>query len=237
MTGLGLGHLGGGAGGGHLGSRLDAVVDGQLTHDERDRVLAHIARCPDCHEALREARAMKAALRRLAEADVPGDLTTRLLALGSSDSPLTPPVSDLDGLPGAAAHARGRRRGAGALSVVGLAVGAALLVSAPGAPGGAGGPRTTGADVPGGARVNGPGTGSGGAGTTLVSVPRTPPATATTRNGRGRARSTGAVPYVPVVAQDRLVSRFAPASVRVVRSTPSPFRARMLASEVPLHAR
>ncbi|MGW1496620.1 anti-sigma factor family protein [Streptomyces sp. NPDC002402] len=32
----------------HLGDRLAALVDGELKHDVRDRVLAHLATCPKC---------------------------------------------------------------------------------------------------------------------------------------------------------------------------------------------
>lgn len=32
----------------HLGDRLAALVDGELKHDARDRVLAHLATCPRC---------------------------------------------------------------------------------------------------------------------------------------------------------------------------------------------
>ncbi|TDC15297.1 hypothetical protein E1265_26950 [Streptomyces sp. 8K308] len=32
----------------HLGESLAALVDGELSHDSRDRVLAHLATCPSC---------------------------------------------------------------------------------------------------------------------------------------------------------------------------------------------
>ncbi|MFD7443609.1 anti-sigma factor family protein [Streptomyces sp. NPDC059909] len=32
----------------HLGDRLAALIDGELKHDARDRVLAHLATCPKC---------------------------------------------------------------------------------------------------------------------------------------------------------------------------------------------
>ncbi|MFD5429456.1 anti-sigma factor family protein [Streptomyces sp. NPDC127084] len=32
----------------HLGDRLAALIDGELKHDTRDRVLAHLATCPKC---------------------------------------------------------------------------------------------------------------------------------------------------------------------------------------------
>lgn len=234
MSALGLGHHDGAAWGGHLGSRLDALVDGQLAHDERDRVLAHIARCADCHAALLEARAMKATLGRLAEADVPGDLTSRLLALAGPDSSAGPVPSrrasssgiSLAGPDGA--PARGRRRGAGALSVVGLAVGAALLASAPGATGGAAGQRSGGAPAPGSAEVSRSRAG-------LVSVPGPTPPVRTPRGSAGGA--VGRVPQVPVAGRSELAGGSTAAELRLLGSTPPPFRPRMLAAEVTLHAR
>ncbi|MET7613373.1 zf-HC2 domain-containing protein, partial [Streptomyces seoulensis] len=32
----------------HLGDRLSALVDGELGHESRDRVLAHLATCCRC---------------------------------------------------------------------------------------------------------------------------------------------------------------------------------------------
>ena len=42
----------------HLGERLSAFIDGELSHAQRDRVLAHLARCEPC-------RVEAAALRML----------------------------------------------------------------------------------------------------------------------------------------------------------------------------
>lgn len=43
----------------HLGDRLAAFVDGELTDDSRDRVLAHLATCPQCKAAATEQRRLK----------------------------------------------------------------------------------------------------------------------------------------------------------------------------------
>jgi len=32
----------------HLGQRLSALIDGELGHVERDRVLVHLVRCEPC---------------------------------------------------------------------------------------------------------------------------------------------------------------------------------------------
>ena len=46
----------------HLGDRLSALVDGELSHDERDRLHAHLAACKDCRA---EAAALRALKRRV----------------------------------------------------------------------------------------------------------------------------------------------------------------------------
>ncbi|MBB5936768.1 anti-sigma factor family protein [Streptomyces zagrosensis] len=43
----------------HLGDRLAALVDGELGHDARERVLAHLATCPRCKEEADEQRRLK----------------------------------------------------------------------------------------------------------------------------------------------------------------------------------
>ncbi|MQY03622.1 anti-sigma factor family protein [Actinomadura macrotermitis] len=88
-----------------LGERLTALVDGELDHDERDRVLAHLTRCADCKAEVDAQRALKSRLRGLAGAplhdpagDLPsGDLTARLRALG--DPGATRPDAVPGGLP------------------------------------------------------------------------------------------------------------------------------------------
>ncbi|NHC13194.1 anti-sigma factor family protein [Motilibacter deserti] len=68
----------------HLGQRLDALVDGELGHDERDRALAHVSHCPQCRAELHAARQVKARLTALSAPSVPDSLTSRLLALAAS---------------------------------------------------------------------------------------------------------------------------------------------------------
>ncbi|MFE6778790.1 anti-sigma factor family protein [Streptomyces sp. NPDC057702] len=43
----------------HLGDRLAALVDGELGHDARERVLAHLATCPRCKAEADEQRRLK----------------------------------------------------------------------------------------------------------------------------------------------------------------------------------
>ncbi|MFH8800071.1 zf-HC2 domain-containing protein [Streptomyces sp. NPDC017936] len=43
----------------HLGDRLSALVDGELGHDTRERVLAHLATCPKCKAEVDAQRRLK----------------------------------------------------------------------------------------------------------------------------------------------------------------------------------
>ncbi|MCX4964627.1 zf-HC2 domain-containing protein [Streptomyces sp. NBC_00654] len=67
----------------HLGDRLAALVDGELKHDARERVLAHLATCPKC-------KAEADAQRRLKSA----------FAMSASPSPSEGFLARLQGLPG-----------------------------------------------------------------------------------------------------------------------------------------
>lgn len=89
-------------GGSHLGDRAAALVDDELTHGARERVLAHLAGCLDCRAEVEAARALK---RRLAGLGAPrpsvepsADLMLALLKLGESGPP-APPI-DSTPLPG-----------------------------------------------------------------------------------------------------------------------------------------
>jgi len=65
----------------HLGSRISALVDGQLPPAAAERALAHAALCPACAGELAAARAAHAALARAEDVAPAPDLTARLLAL------------------------------------------------------------------------------------------------------------------------------------------------------------
>ncbi|GAA2819518.1 hypothetical protein GCM10010441_49860 [Kitasatospora paracochleata] len=67
----------------HLGDRLSAYLDGELGHDSRERVQAHLATCPDC---LAEAESARAVKRALNGTDTPAPsslLMARLLAVAA----------------------------------------------------------------------------------------------------------------------------------------------------------
>ncbi|MGV9312486.1 anti-sigma factor family protein [Streptomyces sp. NPDC003691] len=81
----------------HLGDRLAALVDGELTHDARDRVLAHLATCPRCKAEADAQRMLKDVFARSAPPPPSAGLLARLQGLPAGPGPLG---SDGDG-PGA----------------------------------------------------------------------------------------------------------------------------------------
>jgi hypothetical protein len=74
----------------HLGIRVTALADDQLSHDERDRALAHVTRCQQCRVELEQERETKAALRGLPLAEPPAELVQALLAMAETGGPLPP---------------------------------------------------------------------------------------------------------------------------------------------------
>jgi hypothetical protein len=65
----------------HLGQRISALIDGELSDSERDRVLAHIAGCDECRQEAVALRALKQRMHSLGEAMVDTALTGRLMAM------------------------------------------------------------------------------------------------------------------------------------------------------------
>ncbi|UZN04399.1 zf-HC2 domain-containing protein [Cellulomonas sp. S1-8] len=96
----------------HLGSRISALVDGQLDPAATERALAHVATCGACAHELASARAARRALAAAEPVQPPEDLTARLLSLSAQGPPLPPPaprdpftVGGGAALPFAATHA------------------------------------------------------------------------------------------------------------------------------------
>ncbi|MFI9270523.1 anti-sigma factor family protein [Kitasatospora sp. NPDC052896] len=123
----------------HLGERLTAFLDGELGHDARERVQAHLATCDQCLAEADEARSIK---RLLTGAAAPGPsalLMSRLMAVAAlpDDEPGGP--ADPGGSTLSAGTIGGSRltggsfgRGAGASFGAGaFGVGAALPVADP----------------------------------------------------------------------------------------------------------
>ncbi|MET8553861.1 zf-HC2 domain-containing protein [Streptomyces sp. NPDC004959] len=65
----------------HLGDRLAAFVDGELDHEARERVLAHLATCPRCKADADEQRRLKNAFAQAAAPALPPALLERLQGL------------------------------------------------------------------------------------------------------------------------------------------------------------
>jgi hypothetical protein len=68
----------------HLGQRISALIDGELSDTERDRVLTHIAGCDACRQEAVALRALKQRMHSLGEAMVDAALTGRLMAMAMS---------------------------------------------------------------------------------------------------------------------------------------------------------
>lgn len=69
----------------HLGDRLAAFVDGELTDDSRDRVLAHLATCTQCKAAASEQRRLKSVIAGSELPAISAGLLARLQGLPAMD--------------------------------------------------------------------------------------------------------------------------------------------------------
>lgn len=140
----------------HLGDRLAALVDGELKHDARERVLAHLATCAKCKAEADAQRRLKTMFVESAPPPLSAGLLARLQGLpgGGPDGPSGPagppgpPGADpfeafAYGLPVAPPQQQGfrihevgrpRRRfafvAAGAVSLAALALGGTLPLEA-----------------------------------------------------------------------------------------------------------
>ena len=114
----------------HLGHRLSALIDGELSHPQRERVLAHLARCGSCREEAAALRALKQRMHSLGEATAGAALTDRLVAMGGLAGSSAGRLPRLRRAPGAP-----RRRwpvrsvAAACLAVAGLGLPAAAFVA------------------------------------------------------------------------------------------------------------
>ncbi|MGW7194188.1 anti-sigma factor family protein, partial [Streptomyces sp. NPDC054838] len=136
----------------HLGDRLAALVDGELSHDARERVLAHLATCPKCKTEADAQRRLKTLFVESAPPPLSAGLLARLQGLPGGDPGNPPsgspggggptaafgyvaPSAPRDALPiheGGRIHETGRPRrrfafvAAGAVSLAALALGGSL---------------------------------------------------------------------------------------------------------------
>jgi hypothetical protein len=78
----------------HDRARLSALVDGELDHEARERVLAHLAQCDECRAVVETERRVKALLSGMPEAAPGGDFLARLNSLSdpNAEPPAEPPA-------------------------------------------------------------------------------------------------------------------------------------------------
>ena len=135
--------LGASASGPCLGDVAAALIDGELSHAERERAHRHLTHCADCRAEVDAERRLKLRLHGLAEVPVLGEpLSAWLLAVGSADPSLSrrPPAPSStsrrsrpgtagprSGRPGNRPHAR-RRRTLGGAAFVALGLTAAFAL-------------------------------------------------------------------------------------------------------------
>ncbi|MCW5253245.1 zf-HC2 domain-containing protein [Streptomyces sp. SHP 1-2] len=84
----------------HLGDRLSALVDGELGHDARERVLAHVATCGKCRAEVDAQRRLKNVFAAAAPPAPSESFLARLQGLPGSGTGTRPGGGDFgDGLP------------------------------------------------------------------------------------------------------------------------------------------
>ena len=124
---------------GHLGSRVSALLDGQLSAEETERAWGHVHACHQCRDLVEREGWVKTRLAGLswAGSGAPDHLKGSLL--GGSPAPACPPaphpalVSRLTAAPqmfldeSPHHHTVGARRAAGLAAIGGSAVGAAVM--------------------------------------------------------------------------------------------------------------
>lgn len=81
----------------HLGDRLAAFVDGELTDDNRDRVLAHLATCAQCKAAAAEQRRLKSVVK---DSELPAISAALLARLQGLPGMGPDEISEAGGFPG-----------------------------------------------------------------------------------------------------------------------------------------
>ncbi|MFE0765887.1 anti-sigma factor family protein [Streptomyces smyrnaeus] len=85
----------------HLGDRLAALVDGELGHDARERVLAHLATCQGCKAEADAQRRLKNVFADAAPPPPSAGLLARLQGLPADSGLRAPGLDDIDRGPGA----------------------------------------------------------------------------------------------------------------------------------------
>jgi anti-sigma factor RsiW len=76
----------------HLGSRLGALVDGELAHDDRDRALSHLACCVQCRTLVEAERTLKSQLDAMPMPEPSARLMAALFQIPQTERPPEPPA-------------------------------------------------------------------------------------------------------------------------------------------------
>ncbi len=107
----------------HLRDVIAALVDGELSHGERERALTHLAGCAACRAEVAGHRALKERLARLETPPAPAGLLADLVRMAEPGEPLPPtrrdgettrpPTVSVGRRPGARPGDRGSPRPAG----------------------------------------------------------------------------------------------------------------------------
>lgn len=84
----------------HLGDRLAALVDGELGHDSRERVLSHLATCRSCKAEADAQRRLKSVFADTAPPPPSESLLARLQGLPAGSGPGGPSGDGPGGVPG-----------------------------------------------------------------------------------------------------------------------------------------
>lgn len=72
----------------HLGQRLSALVDGELSDEERDRVHAHLVSCAACRAEANQLRELKTSMRGLTDVPTGDTLARKLTAIAEPGGPV-----------------------------------------------------------------------------------------------------------------------------------------------------
>lgn len=118
---------------GHLGSRVSALLDGQLPPTEAERAWEHVHACHACRDLVEREGWVKTRLAGLAGGSAPSHLKGALLGAAADDASLPAGKESLLRPPPFPTHGSGGRRPAGlggragALALGGGALGAAVM--------------------------------------------------------------------------------------------------------------
>ncbi|MFG3203235.1 zf-HC2 domain-containing protein [Streptomyces sp. NPDC048192] len=104
----------------HLGDRLSALVDGELGHETRERVLAHLATCARCKAEADAQRRLKNVFAEAAPPPPSASLLARLQGLPEGDDPDGDGMSPPGGLFGGSGDGEGTGGASGTLGVFGV---------------------------------------------------------------------------------------------------------------------